>query len=87
MNKAQEKTQKPNADTEKSGSQEISGSSTPVSSQPEAVEEEEEEEEIPDINDMAALREEIKAGFVVARDENKKWQNSLMMLWMHQSVP
>lgn len=77
LNKAQEKTQKPNADTEKSGSQEISGSSTPVSSQPEAVEEEEEEEEIPDINDMAALREEIKAGFVVARDENKKMAEQL----------
>lgn len=77
LNKAQEKTQKPNTDTEKSGSQGISGSSAPVSSQPEAVEEEEEEEEIPDINDMAALREEIKAGFAVARDENKKMAEQL----------
>ena len=40
-------------------------------------EEEEEEEEIPDINDMAALREEIKAGFAVARDENKKMAEQL----------
>ena len=77
LNKAQEKTQKPNTDTEKSGSQGISGSSAPVSSQPEAVEEEEEEEEIPDINDMVALREEIKAGFAVARDENKKMAEQL----------
>lgn len=51
LNKVQEKTQKPNTDTEKSGSQGISGSS--------------------------ALREEIKAGFAVARDENKKMAEQL----------
>lgn len=48
--------------------------------QQEAVEEEEEEEEIPDTpdtKDMTALREEIKAGFAVARDENKKMAEQL----------
>lgn len=55
-------------------------SEEPATEAPEAVEEEEEEEEIPDTpdtKDMAALRDEIKTGFAVARDENKKMAEQL----------